>query len=326
MAGIVSHLGSRVGRWLVAMVMLVALAGLSGCSSSPFDPYVDGYVDGTRLTDVSDVSSPYRVGGLVAVDPKVGGIDQRLQDALPSDLRAADNEAVGTIIWISWREAPVGVYKDAGSTQERGRAYQGHCDVAVIDRAASLIVARRTFDAPAPPKTTASSGDVHTEVDVAEVVRYLVGLPEEASHTPVTATAPALEPGSSLTITLSGPDSGTYSRTAKEIFCSRTERKPLDEWSVTTIAAAENDESLGFFILSGRLGSTPVQLGSGTTDLQTQVIIGPIVSGRRYEVSTTAGGSGTFSLNYRGVKATLTFVGETASGVRMAWTARCVSK
>lgn len=324
MTGVVSHLGSRMRIRLAAMVILCALAGLSGCSS-PFDPYVDGYVDGTRLTDVSDVSSPYRVGGLVAVDPKGGRIDDRLQNALPSDLRAADNEAVGTIIWIHWWEAPVGVYKDFGSSQ-RGRAYQGHCDVAVIDRAASLIVARRTFDAPAPPETTTSSGDVHTEVDVAEVVRYLVGLPEEASHTPVTATAPALEPGSSLTITLSGPDSGTYSRTAKEIYCSHTKRKPLDEWSVTTIAAAENDESLGAFIFSGRLGSTPVQLGSGTTDLQALVIIGPIGSGRRYEASTTAGGSGTFSLNYRGRKATLTFVGETASGVRIAWTARCVSK
>lgn len=324
MAGVVSHLGSRMRIRLAAMVTLVALAGLSGCSS-PFDPYVDGYVDGTRLTDVSDVSSPYRVGGLVAVDPKGGRIDDRLQNALPSDLRAADNGAVGTIIWIHWWEAPVGVYEDFGSRQ-RGRAYQGHCDVAVIDRAASLIVARRTFDAPAPPETTTSSGDVHTEVDVAEVVRYLVGLPEEASHTPVTATAPALEPGSSLTITLSGPDSGTYSRTAKEIYCSHTKRKPLDEWSVTTITAAENDESLGAFIFSGRLGSTPVQLGSGTTDLQALVIIGPIGSGRRYEASTTAGGSGTFSLNYRGRKATLTFVGETASGVRMAWTARCVSK
>lgn len=325
MAGVVSHQRSRVRIRLVAMVLLVALAGFSGCSS-PFDPYVEGYVDGTRLTDVSEVSSPYRVGGLVAVDPKVGGIDKRLQDALPRGLRAADNEAVGTIIWISWSETLVGVYKDVGSTQEKGSAYQGHCDVAVIDRAASLIVARRTFDAPAPPETTASSGDVHTEVDVAEVVRYLVGLPEEASQTPVTATAPPLEPGSSLTITLSGPDSGTYSRTAKEIYCSHTKRKPLDEWSVTTTAAAENDESLGAFIFSGRLGSTPVQLGSGATDLQALVIIGPIVSGRRYEVSTTAGGSGTFALNQRGRNATLTFVGATASGVRMAWTARCASK
>lgn len=165
MAGVVSHQRSRVHIRLVAMVLLVALAGFSGCSS-PFDPYVEGYVDGTRLTDVSEVSSPYRVGGLVAVDPKVGGIDKRLQDALPRDLRAADNEAVGTIIWISWSETLVGVYKDVGSTQEKGSAYQGHCDVAVIDRAASLIVARRTFDAPAPPETTASSGDVHTEVDV----------------------------------------------------------------------------------------------------------------------------------------------------------------
>lgn len=142
----------------------------------------------------------------------------------------------------------------------------------------------------------------------------------------MTATAPALEPGSSLTITLSGPDSGTYSRTAKEIYCSHTKRKPLDEWSVTTTAAAENDESLGAFIFSGRLGSTPVQLGSGATDLQALVIVGPIVSGRRYEVSTTAGGSGTFALNQRGRNATLTFVGATASGVRMAWTARCASK
>ncbi len=324
MAGVVSHLGSWVRRGVRAVVIVVALAGFSGCST-PFDPYVEEYFDGAGLTDVSDVSSPYRVGGLVAVDPKAGAIDRRLQDALPQDLRAANNEAVGTIIWIHWWEEPVGVYKEFGSRQ-RGRAYQGHCDVAVIDRAASLIVARRTFDAPVPPETTTSSGDVHTEVDVAEIVRYLVRLPEEASHTPLTPTAPALEPGSSLTITLSGPDSGTYSRTAKEIYCSHTKREPLDEWSVTTITAAENDESLGAFIFSGRLGSTPVQLGSGTTDLQALVIIGPIGGGRRYEASTTAGGSGTFSLDYRGRKATVTFVGETASGVRIAWTARCVSK
>lgn len=97
-----------------------------------------------------------------------------------------------------------------------------------------------------------------------------------------------------------------------------------DEWSVIDIVAAENDESLGFFSFSGRLGSAPADVGSGTTDLETEVIIGPLVSGRRYAVSTSAGGSGTFSLDDRDVSATLTFVGETASGVRMAWTAECM--
>jgi len=325
LGGQVSHRGTRLRRRLVpTVVLLVALAGSSGCAGSPFDTFVDEYVNDATLTDASDLASPYRVGRLVAVDPKGEGVDERLQNALPADLRAADDEEVGTIVWISCGESPVGVYEDVDSNQERGRAYQGFCDVAVIDRAASLIVARRTFDASEPPSTTTSRGDVHTVVDVEDVVRFLVGLPEEPSHAPATAAAPALEPGSSLTITLSGPDSGTYSRTAEEIFCSHTDGDPLDEWSVIDIVAAENDESLGFFSFTGRLGSAPADVGSGTTDLETEVIIGPLVSGRRYAVSTSAGGSGTFSLDDRDVSATLTFVGETASGVRMAWTAECM--
>ncbi len=320
----VGHRGAGLRyRVLPIVALIAAIASGSGCTASPFDPYLDEYVSDTGLTDGSDLAGPYRVGKLVAIDPRGRGLDGRLQDALPADLRAAGPDEVGTIVWVTWGYHQVGTYKDAVSERERGKAFQGYCEITVIDRAAALIVERRTFDAPTPPSTSTAAGDVRTEVDVDAVVRYLVDLTDEAPHTPSLAAAPSLEPGSKLTIKLSGPDSGTYSRA--EVFCSRTEGAPLDEWSVKDAGPAADDHSLGGFSFHGWLGSSPVDVASTTTDLDTTVRIGPLVSDRTYVVSKSEGGSGTFSLDDRGTSATITFVGKTASGVLMAWTAECGS-
>ena len=320
----VGHRGAGLRcRVLPIVALIAAIAGGSGCAGSPFDPYVGEYVNGTGLTDASDLAVPYRVGKLVAIDPRGRGLDGRLQNALPADLRAAGPDEVGTIVWVTWGYHQVGTYKDAVSERERGKAFQGYCEITVIDRAAALIVERRTFDAPAPPSTSTAAGDVHTEVDVDTVVRYLVALTDEPPHTSTTATAPSLEPGSKITIKLSGPDSGTFSRT--EVFCSRNEGAPLDEWFVKDAGPAANDHSLGGFSFHGWLGSSPVDVASATTDLETTVRIGPLVSARTYVVSKSEGGSGTVSLDDRGTSATITFVGKTASGVLVAWTVECGS-
>jgi hypothetical protein len=322
------HLGRPGGgirhRTLPIVVLAVAIAGGSGCAASPFDPYLDEYVNGTGLTDASDLAGPYRVGKLVAVDPRGHRLDERLQNALPADLRAAGPDEVGTIVWVSWGGHLVGTYKDAVTGRERGKAYQGYCEITVIDRAAAVIVERRTFDAAAPPSTSTAAGDVRTEVDVNAVVRYIVDLTDEPAHTSSPPTAPALVPGSKVTIRLSGPDSGTYSRT--EATCTHRDGDPLDEWSAADSGPAADDHSLGRFSFHGWLGTSPAAVESATSTLETTVRIGPIVSGRTYVVSTGEGGSGTFSLDARGTRPTITFVGKTASGVLMAWTVECGSE
>jgi hypothetical protein len=326
MGGHLGRLGGGIRhRTLPIVLVAVAIAAGSGCAASPFEPYLDEYVNDTGLTDAADLAGPYRVGKLVAVDPRGHRLDERLQNALPADLRAAGPDEVGTIVWVSWGDHLVGTYKDVGSERERGKAYQGYCEITVIDRAAALIVERRTFDAPAPPSTSTAAGDVRTEVDVNAVVRYIVDLTDQPAHTSSPPAAPGLLPGSKLTIRLSGPDSGTYSRTEAEVYCSHIDGDPLDEWSVKDSGRAFDDHSLGGFSFYGWLGSSPVEVESATTDVETTVRIGPIVSGRTYVVSKSEGGSGTFSVDARGTRATITFVGKTAPGVLMAWTVECVS-
>ncbi len=315
--------GCGVMVLLVVAVVYLGIHLIDTPGRAELGPFVDEYISDTGLMDVSDLNDLYRVGKLVAVDPNNHRLDSRLQKALPADLRAARDDEVGTIVWVTWGEKVVGTYKEAGKyAPTQGVALQGYCEITVIDRAAAVIVERRTFLAPTPPSTTTSKSNVHTKVDVNDIVRYLADLPDELPHAPMPATAPVLVPGSTMTIRLTGPDSGIYSATEAP-HCTRQDGNPLDKWEFVDSTIPHDERSLGHLSFSGWLGNSPVDVESATTDLVTTVTIGPISGGRTYVVSTTEGGKGTFSIDDRGVSATITFTGKTASGVFMAWTVEC---
>jgi hypothetical protein len=191
------------GRFLV----IVALAGIvSGCGagsvpgSEKLNSHIDEYISIPGLNKPLDsyffeVQYPirppadgYMAGKIVAVDPQSKKLDDQLQRALPADLLAVEPDEVGTIVWAKWGEAHVGTYHAENGVTHKGEAYQGYCTVVVIDKEARLIVGGRAFQAPAPPETTTENGDIHTQVDVAEVVAYLKSLPT----TPPPSLAPTL--------------------------------------------------------------------------------------------------------------------------------------
>ena len=317
----------------VLMVLIVVAAVLLGMrylttpSSAELDPFVDEYINDTGLTDVTSLNDLYRVGKLVAVDLKNHQLDSRLQKALPADLRATQDDEVGTIIWVTWGEKLIGAYKEAGQyAPTQGAALQGYCEITVIDRAAALIVDRRTFWAPAPPPTKTGGSGVHTKVDVNEIVQYLADLPNELPHSLMPATiAPTLVPGSWITVRLTGPNSGIYFTKKAEGYCRRFDGDPLDEWDIYYLNSYPNDDhSLVFFSFSRFQGYSPTGTKKATLDFETTVRIGNSYD-REYSVSTTEGGTGTFSIDDQGESATITFTGKTTSDVSIAWTVECLN-
>jgi hypothetical protein len=173
--------------------------------AAELDPHIEEYTSNTGLKDVSDETVPYRVGKLVAVDVRNHKLDRRLQKALPADLRAARHVEVGTVVWVSCGEDQVGIYRSyEGIGGEQGRAYQGFCEITVIDRAAALIVEKQRFVADRPPSTTTRKGDIHTEVEVDRILQFLLGLPDKLTLETGPLTVPTFVPGSMMTIMPAG--------------------------------------------------------------------------------------------------------------------------
>jgi hypothetical protein len=167
-------------QWLLLAVLLAVLicpAGilvgyslLRGRSESqqlaPFASHIDEYLTAPKKT----ASGAKARSAIVPIDVAERTID-RLYFELPERLRAPSPEAVATVVWLKWREEQLGKYESGAP------ACIEFCDVTVIDRAQSAVVADKQFKGGDPPKVLRSSlGKGVGKRPYKEIADYLTAL------------------------------------------------------------------------------------------------------------------------------------------------------
>jgi len=128
---------------------------------APFKPYLSEYLS----FSVAQQGEPYIRGKVITVDTRSKAPDHLYFD-LPKELRAAQPEEVGTVVWVECTSVTTVVRRVGGSTNN---TVDYRCEVAVIDKAASAIVGKQRFE-----KTAGEQG--YQQVLYGDIARYLAGL------------------------------------------------------------------------------------------------------------------------------------------------------
>lgn len=136
--------------------------------TAPFGPYLQEYL----ATPGQTQQGAYIRGKVVTVDTFNKKIDPLYFD-LPADLRASTPAEVGTIVWMHRQASQVGYYTKGGG------AHQWRCDLKVIDRTTSTLLAEKTFWGSDPPRSKTDSGDAYGSFPSGEIIGYLSGLPRK---------------------------------------------------------------------------------------------------------------------------------------------------
>jgi hypothetical protein len=82
-------------------------------------------------------------------------------DAFPPDLRAADEHEARTVVFLKWTATTVGTYGSGATIPTGGQAVQISCLVEVLDKAATKVIAKKTFWGSPPPKEILTSQERH---------------------------------------------------------------------------------------------------------------------------------------------------------------------
>jgi hypothetical protein len=91
-----------------------------------------------------DAKARYRHGHVLIINTETGQPDEMFYK-LPTDLRAANGDDVGTEVWVHWIEQVLGTYKNGGLM------VKSDCDITVYDVSRNAVVAREHFTGEDPP-------------------------------------------------------------------------------------------------------------------------------------------------------------------------------
>jgi hypothetical protein len=109
-------------------------------------------------------------------------VDEEVFEAIPAELRATGPEDVGTVVVLRWRSDVVGFYP--GRNGGGASACVHTCDVRIIDRSLSAIIANEYFRGGSPPQEAfGNRHHVYGSKPVKEIADYLVKLPREPGAT-----------------------------------------------------------------------------------------------------------------------------------------------
>lgn len=157
---------------IVAVIIGVITQQRQASVVAPFKSHLSEYASMSGLKPISPTVSPYIKGKVIVIDIDEKDIDDCFFD-LPSDLRAASPEEVGTVIWLDWGEVLIGRYTDGAG------GYQITCKVTVIDKAKTAIVGEATFKGSEPPSVKSGSGDRTGDKPTDDVSDYIKTLPRQ---------------------------------------------------------------------------------------------------------------------------------------------------
>lgn len=112
-------------------------------------------------------------GKLVVVNKITNQIEQSLLTSLGDFFMPKTLDEIKYIVWLECNREYVGKYTDGAS------GYQQKCKLSLIDRAASTLIARKTFTGGMPPQTKRYSGGVTGSRPDDQIRKYLVGLTKQ---------------------------------------------------------------------------------------------------------------------------------------------------
>ena len=135
----------------------------------PFQPHLAEYTAAAER----GTGEVYRRGKIIPVDRRKDTVDYTFYYQLPRELRAANPEEVGTVVWLDCTASLVGTYTHGGG------AYRWYCDVTLVDLPQSLILEEKTFVGSEPPTTNSGSSNKEGSFPSAEIIAYLEALPSQ---------------------------------------------------------------------------------------------------------------------------------------------------
>jgi hypothetical protein len=118
------------------------------------------------------ISTPRVYGKILPVDIQNKRLDFIYFD-LPSQLRTSIPTEIGTIAILDCKQVVSGRYT-SGST-----AYVPFCDITLLDRSMTTVLARHSVAGVQPPERKYQKGDWFGERPNDQIVAYLLGLPME---------------------------------------------------------------------------------------------------------------------------------------------------
>ena len=167
-----------MGGWFVVVALIAIISNAyQSRILAPFEPHLADYLSlpgekagnpALQLSFANPAETPYIRGKVVVVQLWNKKLDQ-FYFWLPKELRAAAPDQVGSIVWLHCTGTTEKVVFAAGAKKE---THNYICDVAVIDRSVSAIVAKQTFK-----KTAGEIG--YEEALYQDIVDYLVSLPHK---------------------------------------------------------------------------------------------------------------------------------------------------
>jgi hypothetical protein len=174
---------------IAALVFFGIRSGFRRLRSAPFEKHLSEYAS-IRGLEREQAAEAYIRGKIVAVNRSENQIDDIYFD-LPQELRAAQPEEVGTVVWLEWGADRIGMYTDGAG------AYAHTCKVTIIDMSIPAIIAERDFRGSRPPETKSGSGSRYGSKPTDKIVGYLKGLPRKTLSTSesVPTGAPTLVAG-----------------------------------------------------------------------------------------------------------------------------------
>ena len=148
----------------LVLLLAFAVGYLKYCESrlAPFKPHLNEYLAFSMVQQ----GEPYVRGKVITIDTRRKAVDHLYFD-LPQELRATQPEEVGTVVWVNCTSTTTVVRRVGGSTNN---TMEYRCEVSVIDKAASAVVGKQTFE-----KTSGEQG--YEEVLYGDIASYLAGLP-----------------------------------------------------------------------------------------------------------------------------------------------------
>jgi hypothetical protein len=159
---------------VIVSVCLVVRATGRSAHAALFQGHIQEYLSITRE---QREQGEYLRGKVIVVNTGDKEVDCDVFFELPSELRAATPEEVGTIVRLKWGTKMVGMYVSGRGSE--GAADAQTCEVTVIDKSIPAIVAWRSFQGDDPPMhfTGARTGPK----PVKAVVDFITSLPRERS-------------------------------------------------------------------------------------------------------------------------------------------------
>ena len=178
---------SFLGRRLLIVGGLAVVIVLSGIVRSfvdfaeqdqrlaAFGPQVAGWV--ALASAPRSPEGPVVRGRVAMVDQDQGVMHDWAHGQLPPALRPDAPGLVGTVALCrsEWRH--VGTNEDRQSQERSGEAWQGLVHVTLVDPAAGVVLAQRSFEGSEPVSEKRAAGDADGGLPYFDVLEWIAGLP-----------------------------------------------------------------------------------------------------------------------------------------------------